>query len=67
MPVNLLKKTDYNAKTTKIEDKIPDIAGLATTSVPNAVKNKIPNFSDLVKKKKIMMQKYQTLGLKKKR
>ena len=26
----LVKKTDYNTKITEIEDKIPDISGLAT-------------------------------------
>ena len=26
----LVKKTDYNAKITEIEDKIPSISGLAT-------------------------------------
>ena len=45
-----LLKTDYNVKTTEIEGKIPSIFGLASTAV-NDVKNKIPNNSDLVKKK----------------
>ena len=46
-----LLKTDYNVKTTEIEGKIPSIFGLASTTAVNDVKNKIPNNSDLVKKK----------------
>ena len=30
--LNLVKKTDYNAKITEIEDKIPNISGLATNA-----------------------------------
>ena len=30
--LNLVKKTDYNAKITEIEDKIPSISGLATNA-----------------------------------
>ena len=48
--MDLLKKTDYNAKITEIEGKIPSINGLAITAVLTAVENKIPNVSDLVKK-----------------
>ena len=48
--VNLLKKTDYNAKITEIEGKRPSIIGLATTSALNTDENKIPNISHLVKK-----------------
>ena len=47
----LFKKTDYNAKITEIEDKIPGISGLATTSALTSLGNKIPNISSLVKKK----------------
>ena len=38
----LLKKTDYNAKITELEDKIPDVSSLATkTSNPlTTVENK---------------------------
>ena len=43
-------KTDYNAKIIEIEGKIPNITGLATTVVVNAVENKITNVSNLVKK-----------------
>ena len=59
----LLKKTDYNAKITEIEDKIPSINGLATNSALTSVENKIPDISNLVKKKQNMIQKYQTLNL----
>ena len=45
-----VKKTDYNAKTTDIEDKIPSINGLTDTAELTAVKNKIPDVSNLVKK-----------------
>ena len=48
--VNLLKKTDYNAKITEIESKIPSISSLATNSALTAVENKIPDISNLVKK-----------------
>ena len=40
----LKKKTDFNAKISEIENKIPDINGLT------AVENKIPQVSNLVKK-----------------
>ena len=48
----LLKKqrTDYNAKITKIENKIPIISGLATNSALSTNETKIPNISSLVKK-----------------
>ena len=39
----LVKKTDYNAKITDIEDKITTITGFATTSALTAVEIKIPN------------------------
>ena len=38
----LIKKTDYNAKTTDVEDKNPKVSNLTT------VENKIPNVSNLV-------------------
>ena len=47
---DLVKKTDYNSKISEIENKIPSISGLATTSALTAVENKIPNVSNLVKK-----------------
>ena len=46
----LVKKTDYNTKISEIEDKIPDISGLATKTALNTVENKIPSISGLVKK-----------------
>ena len=39
----LVKKTDYNAKITEIEDKMPRIRGLATNALLTTVENKIPN------------------------
>ena len=53
--MGLSKKTNYNAKITEIEGKVPSISGLATGT---AVENKIPDVSSLVKKR-ITMQKYQ--------
>ena len=45
----LVKKTDYNAKISEIENKIP-ICGLATNVALTAVENKMPDVSSLVKK-----------------
>ena len=59
----LLKKTDYKAKITDIGNKLSRISGLATTVALNAVESNTPNFSNLVKKKQIMTQKYRTLNL----
>ena len=47
---DVIKKTDYNAKITEIENKIPDISNLATKNALDTVENKIPNTSGLVKK-----------------
>ena len=46
----LLKETDYNAKITEIQGKIPSISGLYTNAALTAVEDKIPNISSLVKK-----------------
>ena len=46
----MFKKTDFNAKITEVEGKIPDITGLATSSALTGVENKIPDVSSLVKK-----------------
>ena len=46
---DVIKKTDYNAKITEIEGKIPDISNLATIAALNTIENKIPNTSGLVK------------------
>ena len=48
----------FNAKINEVKGEIPSIATTAaTTSAITTAENKIPNVSDLVKKKKIMMQK----------
>ena len=47
---DLVKKTDFNAKVTEIEGKIPSNTALATNSALTAVENKIPDVSSLVKK-----------------
>ena len=52
--MELLKKTNYNAKITEIESKIPSISGLATHFALTAIKNKMPDVSDLVKKNKTL-------------
>ena len=46
-----VKKADYNAKISKIQNKIPSISGLAKNYALTAVENKIPNVSNLAKKK----------------
>ena len=48
--ISLVKKTDFNAKISEEEGKIPSVSGLATTSSLTAVENKIPVVSSLVKK-----------------
>ena len=49
----LLKKTNYNTKTTELENKIPDISSLATKTALTAVENKIPDVSRLVKRNRL--------------
>ena len=48
-----MKKTDYSAKTSEIESKIPGNSGLATnaalTPIKSDLQNKIPDVSSLVK------------------
>ena len=39
---NVIEKTDYNAKITKIENKNPDISNLATKTALNTVETEIP-------------------------
>ena len=53
MLVVLLRKTDYNAKITEIEGKIPDISNLATKTALTDVENKIPSVSNLIKKNRL--------------
>ena len=55
----LVKKTDYNPKITVIEGKI---TALATAAALNAVENKITTLV-FKSRKRIMMQKHQTLRL----
>ena len=47
---DVVKKTDYNAKITEIENKIPDISNLPTKTSLTTVENKIPGTNGLVKK-----------------
>ena len=53
MLVTWLKKTDFNAKITEVEDKMPSISGLATSSALTAVENKIPDASSVVKRNRL--------------
>ena len=46
----VVKKTDFNAKITDLENKICDISNLATKTASTAVENKIPNVSGLATK-----------------
>ena len=46
----MVNKTDFNAKVTEIDRKIPSISGLATNSELTAAENKIPDVNSLVKK-----------------
>ena len=46
----LLKKTNYDAKITELENKIADISNLAIKTVLTAIEIKIPSVSNLVKK-----------------
>ena len=47
---DVIKKTDYNARINKTENKIPDISNLATTTALTTVENKILDTSNPVKK-----------------
>ena len=58
----VIRKVDNNAKINEIENKLPSTAGLATNAALTAVGNKIPDVS-ILSKKKIIMQKYQTLKI----
>ena len=48
--VDLLKKKDFDANITELENKIYSISGLATNAALTAVENKIPNIRSLIKK-----------------
>ena len=39
---NLVKKTDFNPKIAEVENKIPSISGLATTSALTVVEKRYP-------------------------
>ena len=52
----LVKKTDYDGKTTEIEAKIPDISNSATKAELTTVENKIPDVSGLAKKQIIALK-----------
>ena len=45
-----LRKTEYNAKITEIEGKIPDVSSLATKTALITIEHKIPDFINLAKK-----------------
>ena len=47
---NLVTNASLNAKINEVKDKIPNITNLAATTALTAVKNRIPNISDVVKK-----------------
>ena len=50
--------------TLKVKNEISSITNLGATAAFTAVENKIPNVTDIAKKKKqIMMQKYQKWGI----
>ena len=51
--MGLLKKTDYNARISVIESKIPSICGLGTNSALTTVENKIPDVGSLLKKNRL--------------
>ena len=57
----MVKKTDFNAKDTEIDGKIPSITGLATNSELTAIENKIPNVSSLVKKQRLVKLKIKLM------
>ena len=57
-----VKKLDFNAKATEMENKIPIISGLTTTFALTSVKNEIVNISSLVKKQQIVTKKIVKLS-----
>ena len=48
--INLATNASLNAKTNEVKGEIPGITNLAAAAAFTTVENKIPNFSDLVKK-----------------
>ena len=61
---NLATNISLNAKINKVNVEIPNITNLATTTALTTVKNKIPNVSNLVKKKLTITQKLVKLKIK---
>ena len=57
----MLKKTDYDAKLTELESKIPDVSILATKTALTAVENEIPIVGSLLKKKTDYIQEINEL------
>ena len=53
LAVWLKKKTDFSAKFSEVEGKIPSISGLATSSALTVVENKTSDVSSLVKKTEV--------------
>ena len=47
---DFLLKTNYNTKITELENKIPDISGLAAKTALTTVENKIPSINNLATK-----------------
>ena len=56
MKLKFVKKPDYNAEITELENKILSISGLVTTSTLATVEAKSPSVSKLLRKQ-IMIQK----------
>ena len=56
MKLKFVKKSDYNAEITELENKILSISGLVTTSTLATVEAKSPSVSKLLRKQ-IMIQK----------
>ena len=61
---NLATNSSLNAKVNEIKGKLPNITDLAITTALTAVENKIPNVSNLVKKKLTKTQRLEKLKIK---
>ena len=61
---NLATNTTLNAKVNEVEGEIPNTTNLATTIALTAVENKIPNVSNLAKKKLTILQRLVKLTIK---
>ena len=51
-----IKKTDYNAKITDIEGKVPDVSSLATKTTLTMVGKKIHSINSLVNKTDLLQK-----------